>query len=121
MMCFINRFNLLNTNQFGILAEQNTSDAVTEFSDKAYDAINQKRGFLPVFIDFSKAFVTVDQGIRLKRKLYCNGFRGKSLDWFRSYLINGSQFVEIKQQLSSSLDIKIGVPQGSTLGPLLFI
>ena len=53
--------------------------------------------------------------------MYLYGFRGKSLDWLRSFLSNRSQFVEINQQRSCSLDVKIGVPQGSTLGPLLFI
>ena len=84
MMCFISRFNLLNTNQFGFLAGQNTLDSLTEFLDKAYDAINQNRVLLTVFLDFSKAFDTVDHEILLK-KLYFYGFRGKFLDWLRSF------------------------------------
>ena len=60
MISLINRFNLLNTNYLGNLVGQNTSDALTEFLDKKYDAINQNRVFLNAFLDFSKAFDTVD-------------------------------------------------------------
>ena len=73
-MCFKDRFNLLNSNHFGFLAGQNTSDALTEFLDKAYDAINQNRVLLTVFLDFFNAFDTVDH--------YYDGFRVISLDWF---------------------------------------
>ena len=61
MICFINGFNLINTNEFGILAWQNTSDALTEFLDKTYDASQSEQGFTNnFFLDFSKAFDTVD-------------------------------------------------------------
>ena len=53
MICFINRFNILNSNQFGFLVGQNTSDAITEFLDKANDAINQNRVLLTIFLDLS--------------------------------------------------------------------
>ena len=68
--------------------------------------------------------IILSSGCRIKLgRVHRNfrGFRGKSLDWLRSFLSNRSQFVEINQQRSCSLDINIGVPQGSTLGPLLFI
>ena len=67
IMCFINRFNLINTNQFGFLAGQNTADAVTEFLDETCDAINQNRVLLTLFLDFSKAFDTVDHEIFLMK------------------------------------------------------
>ena len=60
MICFLTRFNLLNTYQFGFLAGQNTSDAPTVFLDEAYDAINLNRVLLTAFLDYSKAFDTVD-------------------------------------------------------------
>ena len=53
MICFINRFNLLYTDQFGFLAGWNTSDVLTEILDKAYDSINQNRDLLIVFFDFA--------------------------------------------------------------------
>ena len=67
MMCLKNRFDLLNTNQLGYSAGQNTSDAPTDFLDRAYDAINQSRVLLPVCLDFSKAFDIVDYEFFLKK------------------------------------------------------
>ena len=67
MMCFISRFSLLNTNQFGFLAGQNTSGALTEFLYKAYDDIIQNRVILTVFLDFSKTYDIVDHEILLKK------------------------------------------------------
>ena len=80
-MCFINRFNLLNTNQVGFLAGKNTSDAPTKFLDKALFAVYQNRVLVEVFLDFSNSFDTFDHEI-FQKKLYYHGFRGKSLDWF---------------------------------------
>ena len=62
-----NIFNLLNSKQFGILAGQNTYDALIDFLDKAYDAFNQIRVLLTFFLDFSEAFDTVDHEIFLKK------------------------------------------------------
>ena len=122
MMWFINRYNLLNSNQFGFLAWQNTSDALTEFEflNKAYDVINQNRVLLTVFLVFSKTPDTVDHEI-LQRKLYYYGFRVKSRDFSLSFLCKSSQFAVIKHQCFSSLYVKIGVPRGFTLRPHLFI
>ena len=120
MTNFIDKFNLIGRNQFGFLAGHNTSDALLEFLDKAYDAINQNKVLLAIFLDFSKAFDTVDHEILLK-KLDFYGFRGTSLQWIRSFLNNRTQFVEINQNRSSVSRLNVGVPQGSTLGPLLFL
>ena len=70
MICCINRFNLLNSNQFGFLARPNTSDAAIEFLDKAYDAINQSRVLLIIFLDFPKAIDTIDHEILLTKLYY---------------------------------------------------
>ena len=73
-----------------------------------------------VFIDLKKAFDTIDHKILLQ-KLYNYGLRGKSNDWIRSYLKNRKQYVKIEECKSELMDVVCGVPQGSILGPKLFI
>ena len=73
-----------------------------------------------LFLDFSKTFDTVNHNILLN-KSHKYGVRGITLDWFRSYLLNRTQYVKIGDVESQPLNIICGIPQGSTLGPLLFL
>ena len=73
-----------------------------------------------IFLDLSKAFYTVDHNIMLY-KLRNYGFRGLVLTWFENYLTNRSQVVYFNDVTSNNLQIVCGVPQGSILGPLLFL
>ena len=75
---------------------------------------------LSVFLDLSKAFDTIDHGILL-HELNHYGIRGNALEWFRSYLINRTQFVNFNNENSECKLISCGVPQGSVLGPMLFL
>ena len=80
------------------------------------------KSWLPVvfFLDFSKAFDTVNHNILLS-KLYHYGIRGITFNWFENYVHNRTQFVKIGNIQSSPETITCGVPQGATLGPLLFL
>ena len=73
-----------------------------------------------VFLNFSKAFDTVNHKILLSKLYHC-GLRGIPLNWFENYLHNRTQFVKIGSIQSSPETIACGTPQGSTLGPLLFL
>ena len=72
------------------------------------------------FLDFSKAFDTVDHNILLS-KLYTYGIWGPPLTWIRSYLSNRQQFVSYDNHSSGNLTVSCGAPQGSILGPVLFL
>ena len=73
-----------------------------------------------MYLDLSKAFDTLDHNILL-RKLHHYGIRGIALDWFRSYLTDRKMYVDYKGITSKEHNINYGMPQGSVLGPLLFI
>ena len=106
--------------QYGYRKKHSTELACLEVVDKVMHHLD--RGETPIcfFLDLSKAFDTLDHNILLK-KLQFYGIQGTCLEWFRSYLSNRTQFVEIDGIQSVSQTINTGVPQGSILGPLLFI
>ena len=95
--------------------------AIVRLVDKIFDSFEKEQFTLGVFIDLPKAFDTVDHSILLK-KLKLFGVTDKNLLWFQSYLSNRKQYIEIGE--NSKADPKYvtcGVPQGSILGPLLFL
>ena len=116
---FLN-IHIISNSQFGFRQKHSTSHAILTLIEKVTKAIDKFQHTVGVFLDLSKAFDTIDHDILLY-KLYHYGIRGKALEWFRSYLTNRKQFVAINVHYSSQQDVDCGVPQGSLLGPLLFI
>ena len=120
MTSFIMKYNLLSDNQFGFTAGKSTSDAILKFLDNAYDSLNNNNYLLTIYLDFSRAFDTISHDILL-RKLEHYGFRNEIHSWFKSFLCNRKQFVSIGETESDIIETTLGVPQGSTLGPLAFL
>ena len=94
--------------------------ALITLMDKHKNAIENWEYVIGIFLDFSKVFDMVNHDILLE-KLEHYGIRGCALSWFRSYLSNRPQYVTYNSTTTMSQTIKCGVPQGSILGPLLFL
>ena len=117
---FLTRYNILYDSQYGFRNKHSTINAITEFTNDIMSSFDMKHTSLAVYLDLSKAFDTIDHSILLK-KMEHYGIRGITLEWFKSYLNQRVQYVTYKSTNSKSLNIPCGVPQGSVLGPLLFI
>ena len=107
-------------NQFGFRKGHSTSHAITALTEIVRSSLDKTEFSAAVFLDFQKAFDTVDHNILLQ-KLCHYGVRGVALKVFESYLKNRSQCVVINDAQSNYHEVKHGVPQGSVLGPLMFI
>ena len=112
--------DLFNDYQFGFRGGRSAEVALSGFVNDVLVASENKNYTVSLFLDYSKAFDTVQHNILL-HKLEHYGVRGTALEWINSYLNNRKQCVNYKKSLSSLKDIICSIPQGSSLGPLLFI
>ena len=117
---FLEKNNILFRNQFGFRKNNSTVYALAQITEMIKVSIDKGKFECGIFIDLRKAFDTVNHEILLM-KLEHYGIRDNVLNWFQSYLSNRKQYVSINGESSEPLEINCGVPQGSVLGPLLFL
>lgn len=117
---YLEHKNILNPSQYGFRQNCSTFKALNKFSNDIFTAIDKKFSVLSVFIDFAKAFDTINHKVLLS-KMHHYGIRGPIFSWFTDYLTNRRQYTSFSYAKSSSTLITLGVPQGSVLGPLLFL
>ena len=117
---FLTAKNILNTNQYGFRKGRSTIHALHSSVNTIQDSLRNGKHVLGIFVDLSKAFDTLDHRILLD-KLDHYGIRGVAKSLFESYLIGRQQYTSFNKVCSERLRVLFGVPQGSVLGPLLFL
>ena len=117
---FLSRSNFFHSQQFGFRNNHSTNHALLSMISDITKAFEERKYTVGVFLDLTKAFDTINHRVLL-HKLEYFGIRGIAHDWFSSYLKNRSMQTAIKNKLSTSKLINLGVPQGSILGPLLVL
>ena len=120
IVSFFEKFKLFSDKQFGFLKNKSTKDAIFTFTESIYDALDDKNHNISILVDLKAAFDTVNHTILLK-KLERYGVRGHCLQWFNSYIKDRKFQVKVGKCLSDEQIVNIGIPQGSILGPILFI
>src|SRR6266516_5996319 len=117
---FFVKYNLLYNDQFGFRSKHSTNLALLNTVADILRSLVKINYVAGIFLDLSKAFDSIPHTILLK-KLSHYGIRGQMLNWFKSYLMNRSQYTCVNGYNSTCMNIEYGVPQGSVLGPLLFL
>jgi hypothetical protein len=112
--------DLLYVHQYGFLPNRSTEHNLLQIINYISKALDEGNFCIGVFLDLKKAFDVCSHEILLK-KLQKMGIRGNTYNWFKNYLSNRSQFVDINGNKSDYLNINISVIQGSILGPILFL
>ena len=117
---FLDKYDILYNSQYGFRENCSTEHALIDIVNQIQSNFDMRLFSCGIFIDLKKAFYTVDHEILLQ-KLHHYGVRGIINDWFRSYLADRVRSTQIGSNISSKAKIPCGVPQGSVLGPLLFL
>ena len=117
---FLKDNKLLYTNQSGFRPQHSTETCLTHLTDSILEGCDKGQHTGLILIDLQKAFDTINYEILLEKMTFRN-FLPSTIAWFRSYLTNRSFLVDVDSTLSESAKLVCGVPQGSILGPLLFL
>ena len=120
LYCFLNQNVILYNNQYGFRNNNSAINALIDITKKIRNALDNKNYACGVFIDLEKSFATVNHTILLDKLKYY-GVRGITNNWFKCFLEHRYQYTNIKECSSEKLLITHGVPQGSVLGPFLFL
>lgn len=120
LLNFLDAYDILSRQQFGFRKKLSTIDAVTEFMNDIVEGLDRREHVLSIFLDLSKAFDCVHHETLLHRLDEC-GVRGLPLRWLSSYLRGRDQCVQASGVTSGKVKLEFGVPQGSILGPVLFL
>ena len=116
---YLNEHNILYNRQFGFRKGHNTTDAFLHFVDEVVTALDRRLFTVTIYLDFSKAFKTVNKTIII-RKLDRYGFRNEVNDFLNSYLSDRKMYVNVNGSDSTVRTTNIGLPQGSVTSPWLF-
>ena len=117
---FLNSANILTQNQYGFRKNYSTIDAIAQLVGDIILAFEKNEQVVATMLDISKAFDTINHATLLT-KLQYYGIRNTAANWLKSYLENRLQVVNVADKTSAVLPVRTGVPQGSVLGPLLFV
>ena len=117
----VEALDLLYVNQFGFRKGKKTSDAVVKFVNICTESFEKSEYCVVLFLDLTRAFDCVSHEILLKKLDIMYNFGRQSRDLIAPYLTGRTQYVAMDRQASCSLPVRRGVPQGSILGPLLFL